>query len=146
VVIAGHSGAVSRACELAKEAGAKRALALQVSAPFHSVLLKPAGDALWAALENVQIEAPSVPLVNNVDVAVQDEPEQIRDALVRQAYSPVRWVEVVQKLKSLGATHVIEFGPGRVLSGLVGRIDKSISTACVHDAASLAKALEMING
>lgn len=145
VVIAGHAGAVDAACRLAKEAGAKRALPLSVSAPFHSPLLKPAGDALQAALQDINLQGPQVPLVNNVDVAVESEPEKIRDALVRQAYSPVRWVEVVQKLKSLGATHMIEFGPGKVLTGLGGRIDKSIKAACVHDAASLDKALTMLS-
>jgi [acyl-carrier-protein] S-malonyltransferase len=145
VVIAGHSGAVDAACKLAKEAGAKRALPLSVSAPFHSVLLKPAGDALQTALKDIKLQGPEVPLINNVDVAIESEPDKIRDALVRQAYSPVRWVEVVQKIKSMGATHMIEFGPGKVLTGLAGRIDKSIKAACVHDAASMDKALTMLN-
>jgi [acyl-carrier-protein] S-malonyltransferase len=109
-------------------------------------LLKPAGDALQKALQDINLQVPQVPLINNVDVAVESEPEKIRDALVRQAYSPVRWVEVVQKLKSLGATHMIEFGPGKVLTGLGGRIDKSIRAACVHDAGSLDKTARRLLG
>ncbi|MGB7181389.1 MAG: ACP S-malonyltransferase [Burkholderiaceae bacterium] len=144
VVIAGHSGAVTRACELAKEAGAKRALPLSVSAPFHSALLKPAGDQLQTALDAITLKTPEVPVVNNVDVSIESDPLRIRDALVRQAYSPVRWVEVVQKLREQGATHVIEFGPGKVLTGLCGRIDKSLTAACVFDSASLDKALAML--
>jgi len=144
VVIAGHTEAVERACVLAKEHGAKRALLLAVSAPFHSALLEPAGARLRAALESIQLNRPTVPLVNNVDVAVNDEPAAIVDALVRQAYSPVRWVECVRKMQELGATHIIEFGPGKVLSGLVGRIDRSIKAACVHDQSSLDAALEIL--
>ncbi|MEZ5651918.1 MAG: ACP S-malonyltransferase [Burkholderiaceae bacterium] len=144
VVIAGHAPAVARACELAKAAGAKRALPLAVSAPFHSPLLEPAGVALGRALAGLALRAPRVPLVNNVDVAVESDPVRIRDSLVRQAYHPVRWVEVVKRLRELGATHVIEFGPGKVLTGLVGRIDKELSAACVFDQASLDKALALI--
>lgn len=144
VVIAGHTEAVERACVLAKENGAKRALPLAVSAPFHSVLLEPAGVRLKVALEAINLSQPSIPLINNVDVAVNDEPAAIVDALVRQAYSPVRWVECVRKMQALGATHIIEFGPGKVLSGLVGRIDRSIKTTCVHDQASLDAALDML--
>ncbi|MFK7963196.1 MAG: ACP S-malonyltransferase [Burkholderiaceae bacterium] len=143
VVIAGHADAVERACALAKENGAKRALPLAVSAPFHSALLKPAGDRLKAALESIELKPPAVPLINNVDVAVNQAPGDIVDALVRQAYSPVRWVECVRKMQDMGATHVIEFGPGKVLSGLVGRIDRSIKSVCVHDQASLDAALEI---
>lgn len=145
VVIAGHANAVDSACKLAKAAGAKRALPLSVSAPFHSALLKPAGDTLQTALADITLQPPGVPLVNNVDVAVEDDPARIRDALVRQAYSPVRWVEVVQKLRALGTTHMIEFGPGKVLTGLAGRIDKSIQAMCVHDAASMDKALTLLS-
>lgn len=137
VVIAGHKAAVERACEIARELGARRAMPLPVSAPFHSTLLRPAGERLGRALAEVTIRPPAVALVNNVDVAVESEPDRIRDALVRQAYSPVRWVEVVHKLKSMGATRIIEFGPGKVLAGLVGRIDKSIPVSAVFDQASL---------
>lgn len=141
VVIAGHKAAVERACQAAKEAGAKRAMPLPVSAPFHSSLLRPAGERLARALAGVPIKSPSVALVNNVDVAVESDPDRIRDALVRQAYSPVRWVEVVLKLKAMGATRIIEFGPGKVLAGLVGRIDKTIPVSAVFDQASLEAAL-----
>ncbi len=144
VVIAGHAAAVSRACEAAKAAGAKRALPLAVSAPFHSSLLKPAGDRLRTALEALALRSPQIPLVNNVDVAIKAEPFEIKDALVRQAYSPVRWVEVVQKMKSEGVDTVIEFGPGKVLTGLVARIDKEIKAYSVFDPASLQTTLEAI--
>lgn len=144
VVIAGHADAVTRACAIAKEQGAKRALPLAVSAPFHSRLLKPAGEKLALALQGLSLIKPAVPLINNVDVAVNDDPAAIADALVRQAYSPVRWVESVRKMQEMGATHLIEFGPGKVLTGLAGRIDRSIKAACVHDRASLQAALEML--
>jgi [acyl-carrier-protein] S-malonyltransferase len=121
--------------------GAKRALPLPVSAPFHSSLLRPAGDRLAVALGEVAMAEPTIPLVNNVDVAVETDPVRIRDALVRQAYGPVRWVEVVHKLKALGATRIIEFGPGKVLAGLIGRIDKSMPVSAVFDQASLEAAL-----
>ncbi len=145
VVIAGHTAAVERACVLAKDKGAKRALPLAVSAPFHSQLLKPAGDKLAQALAALTLNPPTIPLVNNVDVAVNDEPQAIADALVRQAYSPVRWVESVRKMQEMGVTHIIEFGPGKVLTGLIGRVDKSIKAACVQDRASLDAALQLLN-
>ncbi len=141
VVIAGHKAAVERACEIAKELGARRAMPLPVSAPFHSTLLRPAGERLALALAGITIKSPAIALVNNVDVAVESDPDRIRDALVRQASSPVRWVEVVHKLKAMGATRIIEFGPGKVLAGLVGRIDKSIPVSAVYDQASLEAAL-----
>lgn len=141
VVIAGHKAAVERACERAKALGAKRALPLPVSAPFHSSLLRPAGERLAQALASIDLRAPQVPLVNNVDVAIESEPARIRDALVRQAYGPVRWVEVVQRLKSLGVTRLIEFGPGKVLAGLASRIDRGLQVSAVHDPASLEAAL-----
>jgi len=141
VVIAGHKAAVEQACAEAKALGAKRALPLAVSAPFHSSLLKPAGERLAVALAGVPIASPRVPLVNNIDVAVETEPARIVDALVRQSYGPVRWVEVVRKLKSLGVTHVIEFGPGKVLAGLVPRIDKELKASAVFDPATLSATL-----
>ncbi|MEZ5661198.1 MAG: ACP S-malonyltransferase [Burkholderiaceae bacterium] len=144
VVVAGHAPAVARACELAKAAGAKRALPLAVSAPFHSPLLEPAGVELGRALEAIELRAPKVPLVNNVDVATETAPARIRDSLVRQAYHPVRWVEVVRRLREMGATHLIEFGPGKVLTGLTGRIEKELTAACVFDQASLEKALALL--
>jgi [acyl-carrier-protein] S-malonyltransferase len=142
VVIAGHKTAVDRACERAKALGAKRALPLPVSAPFHSSLLEPAGRRLADALTGIALRAPAFQLVNNVDVAVETDPSRIRDALVRQASHAVRWVEVVQKLKAMGVTRVIEFGPGKVLAGLVSRIDKSLAVSAVHDPASLDSALK----
>ncbi len=142
VVIAGHVAAVERACEVAKAMGAKRALPLAVSAPFHCSLLEPAGRRLAGALAESAPRAPRYRVVNNVDAAVETEPARIVDALVRQASRAVRWVEVVQRLRALGATHLVEFGPGKVLSGLTGRIDKTLRMSAVHDPASLAKALE----
>jgi [acyl-carrier-protein] S-malonyltransferase len=141
VVIAGSSAAVARACELAKAAGAKRALPLPVSAPFHSSLLRPAGDVLAGALAASPPRSPRVPVVNNVDVASPAEPAAIVDALVRQSYCPVRWVEVVRRLEAMGATRVIEFGPGKVLAGLVKRISPALAVSAVYDAASLEAAL-----
>ena len=146
VVIAGHKAAVERACEKAKQAGAKRALPLAVSAPFHSTLLAPAGARLKVALADVALVPPRISLVNNVDVAIEQEPSRIIDALVRQASSPVRWVEVVQRLKSIGVDQVIEFGPGKVLTGLIPRIDKSIKALAVQDPASLEAALQAVRG
>src|SRR5690606_3547197 len=133
VVIAGNKAAVERACDLAKAAGAKRALVLPVSAPFHSSLLKPAAQTLAAALETVQVAAPAIPLVNNVDVASVSQPDAIKDALVRQAWNPVRWVETIQFLKAQGVTHVVECGPGKVLSGLVKRIDSDLVGLSIND-------------
>lgn len=141
VVIAGHKAAVERACERAKALGAKRAMPLPVSAPFHSSLLEPAGRRLADALTRITLASPTVPLVNNVDVAVETDPARIADALVRQAYGPVRWVEVVGKLAAMGVDRVIEFGPGKVLAGLVGRIDKSLKVHAVYDPATLEAAL-----
>lgn len=141
VVIAGHKAAVDRACERAKAAGAKRALPLAVSAPFHSSLLRPAGERLAQALAGASLAPARMAVVNNVDAAVVTEPAAIVDALVRQAYSPVRWVDCVHKLKALGVTRVVEFGAGKVLTGLVGRIDKDIQVSAVYDPASLDAAL-----
>lgn len=142
VVIAGHKVAVDRACERAKALGAKRALPLAVSAPFHSSLLKPAGDRLAVALSSVNLKSPRFTLVNNIDAAVESDPARIRDALVRQAWGPVRWVDVVLGLKAQGATHIIEFGPGKVLSGLVSRIDKALKVSAVFDPPSLEATLK----
>jgi [acyl-carrier-protein] S-malonyltransferase len=142
VVIAGSKAAVDRACEVAKAMGAKRALPLAVSAPFHSSLLRPAGERLALALRDVNLAQPRMPLVNNVDVAVHSDPAAIADALVRQSYGPVRWVEVVRKLGSMGVTHLVEFGPGKVLTGLVKRIDPALKASAVYDAASLEATLK----
>jgi len=141
VVIAGHKAAVERACVEAKALGAKRALPLAVSAPFHSPLLKPAGDKLAIALSALKLSAPRFPVVNNIDVATEVEPSRIVDALIRQSYGPVRWVEVIRKLRQMGVTHLIEFGPGKVLSGLAPRIDKDLKASAVYDPATLASVL-----
>ena len=146
VVIAGHKAAVERACAGAKQAGAKRALPLPVSAPFHSSLLAPAGLRLREALQGVRLTSPGIALVNNVDVAIETDPARIADALVRQASSPVRWVEVVQHLKAQGVDTFIEFGPGKVLTGLIPRIDKSLRAFAVFDPASLQAALAAVAG
>jgi len=142
VVIAGHKAAVERACELAKSKGAKRALPLPVSAPFHSSLLKPASDRLREYLAQVNFAAPSIQLINNVDVAIEADATAIKDALVRQAAAPVRWVESVQKMSALGITRVIECGPGKVLSGLVKRVDTQLTADAINDQTSLEAVLE----
>jgi [acyl-carrier-protein] S-malonyltransferase len=143
-VIAGTKAAVDKACELLKAAGAKRALPLAVSAPFHSSLMKPAAERLRERLAAVALVAPRIAVVNNIDAAVQTEPAAIRDALYRQAFGPVRWVEVVQALRARGLTHVLECGPGKVLSGLVKRVDAEIQSTTVLDPASLTAAREML--
>lgn len=144
VVIAGHKAAVERACEMAKAKGAKRALPLPVSAPFHSSLLKPASDRLREYLVNVDFSAPSIPLINNVDVAIVSDPAAIKDALVRQAASPVRWVESVQMMAGSGVTRVIECGPGKVLTGLVKRINGELTADAIVDQASMDALLEAL--
>ncbi|HEY9460974.1 MAG TPA: ACP S-malonyltransferase [Paralcaligenes sp.] len=144
VVIAGHKGAVDRACELAKQAGAKRALLLPVSAPFHSSLLSPAAAQLQRALASVNLAAPRIPLINNVDVASPEEPAAIKDALVRQACRPVRWVEVIQAMKARHVTHVVECGPGKVLGGLTKRIDRDLIGLSIADPVSLEMTLKAL--
>jgi [acyl-carrier-protein] S-malonyltransferase len=146
IVIAGHTAAVERACELAKAAGAKRALVLPVSAPFHSRLLEPAARVLAETLAKVAVAAPHIPLVNNVDVAQPRDPAAVRDALVRQAWHPVRWVETIVAMKDAGVTHVVECGPGKVLSGLIRRIDREIQSFNITDPASLRQTLECLGG
>jgi len=141
VVIAGHKAAVERACAAARQLGAKRALVLPVSAPFHSSLLQPAADRLRAYLAKVEIRTPAIPLVNNVDVAIETEPARIADALARQAAGPVRWVEIVRLLASQGVTHVVECGPGRVLAGLTRRIAPELESLAIFDPESLKEAL-----
>jgi len=135
VVIAGTRAAVARACALLKDAGAKRALPLAVSAPFHSSLLRGAADRLRVYLRDVPLQPPAIPLVNNVDVAHPTEPEAIRDALARQACSPVRWVECVRAIAQMGCTTLIECGPGKVLHGLTRRIDPALQSFALDDAA-----------
>lgn len=145
VVIAGQAAAVGRACEAAKRLGAKRALPLPVSAPFHSSLLRPASDRLRAYLADVNLQAPSIPLINNVDVAIESQPGRIVDALARQAAAPVRWVETIQRMAADGVTHVIECGPGRVLAGLTKRIAPALESIAIADAAALDDALTRLN-
>jgi [acyl-carrier-protein] S-malonyltransferase len=138
-VIAGSKAAVDKACEVLKAMGAKRALPLPVSAPFHCALMKPAAERLREKLAALDLQAPAIPVVNNIDVAVQSAPDAIRDALYRQAFGPVRWVECVAALKARGATHIIECGPGKVLAGMVKRIDGELNSAAIFDPASLAE-------
>ena len=144
VVIAGHKAAVERACEAAKARGAKRALVLAVSAPFHSSLLQPASLRLQQYMADMQFASPSIPLINNVDVALVTDPDSIKDALVRQAASPVRWVETVQKMAADGVTHIVECGPGKVLAGLTKRIDNTLTGEAIVDQPSLEKILELV--
>ncbi len=144
VVIAGHTQAVERACVLAMEQGARRAMKLPVSAPFHSSLLEPASRHLHEYLQGVPICVPEIAVLNNVDVMIQTEPDAIRAALVRQAFNPVRWVETIQKFAVEGATHVIECGPGKVLSGLTKRIESSVIGGAIFDQASLDKVLALL--
>ncbi len=144
VVIAGHNACVLRACEIAKAKGAKRAMKLPVSAPFHSSLLKPASERLRLYLEGVEFGVPALPLFNNVDVAVIADPAGIKEALVRQVASPVRWVETVQRFAAGGITHVVECGPGKVLMGLVKRIDPALIGDAIVDQASLERVLTLL--
>ena len=143
-VIAGSKAAVEKACEALKAAGAKRALPLPVSAPFHSSLMKPAAEKLRMALSDVVLAVPQIPVLNNVDVAVQQDVDAIRDALYRQAFGAVRWVECVQALKGRGITHIIECGPGKVLAGLTKRIDPELVGAALFDPATLAETRELL--
>ena len=136
-VIAGSKAAVEKACEVLKANGAKRALPLPVSAPFHSSLMKPAAERLKEKLESVEFLPPQIVLINNVDVAVEVDADRIRDALYRQAFGPVRWVECVQAIKARGLTSVVECGPGKVLAGMVKRIDPELNGLALLDPASL---------
>lgn len=142
VVIAGNKEAVERAGAACKAAGAKRALPLPVSVPSHCALMKPAADKLAVALEEIAFNAPSVPVVNNVDVKCESDAAAIRHALVRQLYSPVRWTESVEFMASQGVTQLLEMGPGKVLTGLTKRIVDSLTAAAVNDPTSLFAALE----
>ena len=141
VVIAGASDAVTKACELLKAAGAKRALPLPVSAPFHSSLLQPASEKLQGYLANIEFKAPSIPVINNVDVEILNDPVAIKDALVRQAAKPVRWQETIQAMAGQGITQVVECGPGKVLAGLTKRINDQVTGVPVFDEASLTEVL-----
>jgi [acyl-carrier-protein] S-malonyltransferase len=137
-VIAGSKAAVDKACEVLKAAGAKRALPLPVSAPFHSSLMKPAADRLREKLAATAIAAPTIPVVNNIDVAVETDADRIRDALYRQAFGPVRWVECVRAIQARGIDTLVECGPGKVLAGMTKRIDAALTGLSVLDPATLA--------
>jgi len=143
IVIAGSKAAVERAIVTAKARGAKRAVLLPVSAPFHCALMKPAAERLEQALAGIEVRVPTIPVLNNVDVAVEDQPERIKDALVRQAYSPVRWIETVQAIAGRGVTHVFECGPGKVLAGMTKRIEASLQGGAIADVASLEDILKI---
>ncbi len=138
-VIAGSKAAVDKACEQLKAQGAKRALLLPVSAPFHSSLMRPAAQKLKEKLATVSLAMPTIPVLNNIDVAVQTDEAAIKDALYRQAFGPVRWVECVQAIKARGVSNVVECGPGKVLAGLVKRIDAEMTGLPLYDPASLAE-------
>lgn len=144
VVIAGHKPAVERGTAAAKAKGAKRAVMLPVSAPFHSSLLRPAADKLRGYLVNIGVSAPRIPVVNNVDVEIESDPQRIRDALARQACKPVRWVEVVRHMAGMGVTHVVECGPGKVLAGLTRRIDGNLQGLAITDPQSLEQAMQAL--
>lgn len=144
VVIAGHQAAVERGAATARAKGAKRAVMLPVSAPFHSSLLKPAAQRLEQYLAKVVFKAPQIPVVNNVDAAVVNDPERIKDALARQACNPVRWVEVIRHMACSGVTHVAECGPGKVLAGLTRRIDGTLQGFAIADAAALTQTVQTL--
>ena len=143
-VIAGSKAAVDKACEILKANGAKRALLLPVSAPFHSSLMKPAADKLKEKLAGITLAAPQIPVLNNVDVSIETDAERIREALYRQAFGPVRWVECVQAIQAQGLTTLVECGPGKVLAGLAKRIDPALTGTPLFDPASLAAVKEML--
>jgi [acyl-carrier-protein] S-malonyltransferase len=144
VVIAGHAAAVKRACDAAKAKGAKRALPLPVSAPFHSALMQPAAERLQQYMRDVAFQAPRTPVINNVDVASYADPTQIKDALVRQAYNPVRWVETIQAFAAQHITHVAECGPGKVLAGMTKRIDSGLESLALADMTSIENGISQL--
>ena len=146
VVIAGHAEAVQRACDAAKARGAKRAVLLPVSAPFHSSLLAPAAERLAQHLRNVPMAVPSIDVINNIDVAIERGPDQIRAALARQAAGPVRWADTIRAMAAQGVTHVVECGPGRVLAGLTKRIAPTLESLAIADATSLHETLSRVRG
>lgn len=143
-VIAGSKAAVERACEACKARGAKRAVLLPVSAPFHSSLIRPAADKLAARLAELDFAVPQIPVVNNVDVAIESDPARIKDALIRQAYSPVRWVETIQKMGTLGVTTIAECGPGKVLAGLTKRCAEGVAGLALADLAAIEAAVSTL--
>ena len=142
-VIAGSKAAVERACDGCKVRGAKRAVLLPVSAPFHSSLMRPAADKLGARLAEIRFNSPAIPVINNVDVAIETDPERIREALIRQVYSPVRWVETIRKIASMKISTVIECGPGKVLAGLTKRCAEGLAGVAFNDADSVDAHLDL---
>jgi [acyl-carrier-protein] S-malonyltransferase len=146
VVIAGHAAAVKRACDAAKAKGAKRALPLPVSAPFHSALMQPAAQRLQQYMQNIVFHAPRIPVINNVDVASYDDPARIKDALVRQAYNPVRWAETIRAFAAQGITQVAECGPGKVLAGMTKRIEGGLGSLALQDKASIEQGVSQLKG
>lgn len=144
IVIAGAAAAVQRAVEVAKARGAKRAVLLPVSAPFHCALMRPAAERLKVRLAEITVSRPQIAVLNNVDVTVADEPDAIRDALVRQAFSPVRWIETIQAMAARGIGQVYECGPGKVLAGMTKRISGDIQGGAIADAAGLQQAIEAV--
>jgi len=146
VVIAGEKEAVNRAIEACKARGAKRAMPLPVSAPFHSTLMRPAAEKLKGYLAKVNVAEAQISAINNVDVAIERDPARIKDALVRQAASPVRWVETIRKMLEMGVTHIVECGPGKVLAGMTKRIAPEVQSLTLHDKASLEAALQAVKG
>jgi len=145
-VIAGHKAAVERAAEACKAGGAKRAVMLPVSAPFHSALMQPAADRLQVALENLEFKAPVIPVLNNVDASIETEPASIKAALVRQAAAPVRWVEIMRAMQAAGVTHVFECGPGKVLAGLTKRCADGLAGGAMNDLAGVDATLALVKG
>ena len=144
-VIAGSKAAVDKACEVLKGLGAKRALPLPVSAPFHSSLMKPAAEKLQVALAEVSLATPQIPVINNIDVAEEVDAGRIRDALVRQAFGPVRWVECVRAIQARGVTTLVECGPGKVLAGMAKRIEPSLTGVPMYDPATLAEVKTLLS-
>lgn len=146
VVIAGHREAVARAVEAAREAGARRAVELPVSVPSHCELMRPAAQKLAERLQGVAVKAPSVPVLHNVSVTAENDPDAIRQRLVEQLYSPVRWVETIEAMKQKGIGHVVEAGPGKVLTGLMRRIDRELDASALFDPQGMEQLLETLNG
>ena len=144
-VISGSKLAVDQACERLKAAGAKRTLLLPVSAPFHCPLMQPAAERLREHLAGMALQPPTIALINNIDVAQETDPARIRDALFRQAYGPVRWVETIERMQQSGVTHVVECGPGKVLAGMVKRISPDLSSHALYDPATLAETFAFLN-
>jgi [acyl-carrier-protein] S-malonyltransferase len=143
-VIAGHAAAVQRAADACKVKGAKRALLLPVSAPFHCSLMQPAAEKLKARLATLPLSTPTIPVVNNVDVLVQTDADKIRDALVRQAAAPVRWVEIMRHMQAAGITHILECGPGKVLSGVAKRCADGLVGVAMTDVVGVQAALALV--